>query len=142
MANDYNHFCFIGRLVRDCELRYTVNGTAVAQFSIAVNKRIDKDREYVNYFEMILWGNFAQTMEKYLTKGILVQVAGEVKQDRWQDKKSGNNRSKIGFTVNKLQLLGNRNSYNQPQKQENFKDPWANDDPYASEQYNNDDIPL
>jgi single-strand DNA-binding protein len=140
MANDYNHFCFIGRLVRDCELRYTANGTAVAQFSIAVNKRIDKDREHVNYFDMILWGNFAIIMDKYLLKGQMVQVSGEVNQDRWKDKQSGNICSKVKFTVKRLQLIGNKNNYNQPQKQENVKDPWASDDPYASEQYNNDDL--
>ena len=127
MANDYNNFCLIGRLTRDCQLKYTNNGTPVVDFSIAVNKQIDKDNNYVNFFDMVIWGKFATAIENYLKKGQQVQVAGEIKQERWQDKNINNNRSRIKFVVYKLQLIGGKNNNNQDD-QKQFNDPYQNDD--------------
>jgi single-strand DNA-binding protein len=128
MANDYNHFCFIGHLTRDAELKYTSGGTAVANFSIAVNKRVSKDKDMVSYFDIELWGNYATALEKYLHKGQQIQVAGEVKQQRWQDKASGNARSKIIFTAKDLQLLGGGGKReNKTDNQETYNDPYKDD---------------
>lgn len=133
MANDYNYFGCIGRLTRDAEIKYTTSGTPVVNFSIAVNKKISKEKEYVNFFEFELWGNYGVILEKYLKKGQQIQVSGEIKQQRWEDKNTNTKKSKIIFTVKELQLLGGlkQNISNEILNNNNYEDPYKNN--------NNDD---
>lgn len=122
---DHNHFSFIGRLVRDSEIKYTRNGTPVVEFSIAVNEKF-KEKEHVNFFEVMLWGNLGTVLEKYLTKGKQILVSGRIKQERWDYE--GKSYSKVRFHASNVQLLGSKsepttanNNYPEPQ------DPWQED---------------
>lgn len=107
-----NGFHLIGNLTRDAELKYTNSGTAVCKFSIAHNKKYKNAQgsqvEEVSFFECTLWGKAAESLNQYLTKGKLIAVEGEMKQDRWEQ--DGQARSKIEFKVENLRLLpsGNR----------------------------------
>jgi single-strand DNA-binding protein len=106
-AADHNHVSIIGRLVRDGELKYTANGTAVLKFSIAVNrKKKDGDAwtDEASFFDITLWGRQAEGLDQYLQKGKQVAIAGELRQDRWQQ--DGQNRSKVEIIANSVQLLG------------------------------------
>lgn len=108
MARDLNQVFLIGRLVKDPEIRYTATGTAVAKFSIANNVPFvqNKERkEYVNYFDINVWGNQAIVCEKYLKKGKQVAITGVLKQNRWNDKATGQTRSKIEITATAIQFL-------------------------------------
>ena len=104
---DLNHVTIIGRLTRDAELKYTAGGQAVCKFSIAVNRRKkngDQWEDEANFFDIVLWGRQGESLQSYLVKGKMVGVAGELKQDRWQQ--DGQNRSKVEIIANYIQLLG------------------------------------
>lgn len=113
MANNLNGFYLSGNLVRDGELKYTQSGKSVVRFSIANGKK-SGDKEKVSYFDCELWGKIAESLSQYLLKGTKVNVSGEIVQDRWVDQQSGQKRSKVKFTVQKIELVsGNRNNQNQ-----------------------------
>ena len=104
---DINHVVLIGRLTRDAEIKYTAGGQAVCKFSIAVNRRKkngDQWEDEANFFDIVLWGKQGESLQSYLTKGKMVGVDGELRQDRWQQ--DGQNRSKVEIIANYLQLLG------------------------------------
>jgi single-strand DNA-binding protein len=106
MSQDINMVVLLGRLVRDAELRYTSGGTAVANLSMAVNRRKkegDSWREEASFFDIQLWGKAAESLERYLTKGKQIAVQGELRQSRWQQ--DGQNRSKVSIAATNLQLL-------------------------------------
>jgi len=108
MSKDLNHITIIGRLVRDPEIRYAVQGVPVTRFTIANNQDYIKNgvkKEYVNYFEVSVWGNQAVNCEKYLQKGSRIAVIGSIKQNRWKDETTDQNRSKIEITASMIQFL-------------------------------------
>jgi single-strand DNA-binding protein len=104
---DLNHVVLIGRLTRDAEYKILPSGQAVCNFSIAVNRRKKEGDNWVdepNYFDIVLWGKQADSLNRYLVKGKQVGIDGELRQDRWQQ--DGQNRSRVVVSVNNLQLLG------------------------------------
>lgn len=111
MASDINSVILVGRLTRDAELSYLPSGTAALAFSIAVNrskKEGDQWVEEANFFDISYISKSAENFKQYLVKGKQVGIQGSLKQDRWQDKESGQNRSKIKIMASSVQLLGGR----------------------------------
>ena len=107
MATDINHVILVGRLTRDAELKYTPNGQAVCNFSIAVNRPKKSGDQWVdeaNFFDIALWGRQGETLNQYLLKGKMVGGDGSLRQDRWEQ--DGQNRSKVVIVAANLQLLG------------------------------------
>jgi single-strand DNA-binding protein len=103
---DINHVVLVGRLTREAELKYTAGGQAVCKFSIAVNRRKkngDQWEDEANFFEIVVWGKQGESIHPYLTKGKMVGVDGELRQDRWQQ--DGQNRSKVEIIAGYVQLL-------------------------------------
>jgi len=115
---DLNHVVLIGRLTKDLgndERSFSVvgNGQARANISIAVNrsrKNGDQWVDEVNYFDVTIWGKTAENLKPYLTKGQQIAVDGYLKQDRWTNKDTGQNMSKVSIVANTVQLLGGRNA--------------------------------
>lgn len=108
---DVNEVVLVGRLVRDAELKYTSAGTAVSKFSIAVNrsrKKGDTWEEEAHFFDTVLWGRQAEAVVKYLTKGQQVVIKGELRLNRWTDKETGQNRSKVEINADTVQLVGGK----------------------------------
>jgi single-strand DNA-binding protein len=108
MATDMNSVTLIGRLTRDAELKYTVNGIAVCKFSIAVNRKKKNGDEWVDeasFFDIVLWGRQGEALNQYLQKGKQIGVAGELRQERWKQQ-DGQKRSRIEVVANNIQLLG------------------------------------
>ncbi|MDR0409115.1 MAG: single-stranded DNA-binding protein [Spirochaetaceae bacterium] len=104
---DLNHVSLIGRLTRDAEYKVLPSGQAVCNFSIAVNRRRkngDSWEDEANYFDIVLWGKQADSLNRYLVKGKQIGVDGELRQDRWQQ--DGQNRSKVVISAVNVQLLG------------------------------------
>ncbi len=104
---DLNHVMLIGRLTRDAEFKYITNGQAICKFSVAVNRRKKSGDQWVdevNFFDVVLWGRQAETLNQYLLKGKQLAVEGELRQDRWEQ--DGQNRSKVEIVANNIQLLG------------------------------------
>ena len=106
---DINRFFVVGRLTRDCELRYTDSGTPLCKFAIAVNesrKKGDGYEDETSFFDCTLWGKMGESLSKYLTKGQQVALDGRLKQNRWEQ--DGKQMSKIVLNVENVQLLGGK----------------------------------
>ncbi|MGD7651592.1 MAG: single-stranded DNA-binding protein [Verrucomicrobiales bacterium] len=109
MAN-LNKVMLIGNLTRDPELRYTPKGTAVAELGLAVN-RTRKDEsgqriEETTFVDVTLWGSQAEIAQKYLSKGRPVYIEGRLQYDTWDDKTTGQKRSKLRVIGEQMQFLG------------------------------------
>ena len=113
---DLNRVVLVGRLVRDVDFRYTSNGElGLAKFSIANNESYMQNqerKEYVSYFDIVVWGNIAITCDKYLRKGSSVIIEGKLRQNRWTDQTTGTNHSKI-------EVIADFVYFNSPPQQQN-----------------------
>lgn len=111
MAN-LNKVMLIGNCTRDPELKFTPKGTAVAEIGLAVNRVTTTDggerREEVTFIDVTLWGRSAEIAGEYLKKGRPVFVEGRLQLDTWDDKQSGQKRSKLKVIGENIQLLGSR----------------------------------
>lgn len=108
-----------GNLTRDCEMRATQSGTDVLRFSIACNDRrknaaTGEWEDVPNFLDCTMFGNRAQALSHYLSKGTKVAVAGRLHWHQWEDKTTGKNRSKVEIIVDDVELMGRRESGNQP----------------------------
>ena len=115
MAN-LNSVHLIGNLTRDPEVRYTPKGTAVCDISLAINRILPPEqeggerREEVTYVDVTLWGRTAENAGQYLAKGRNVFVDGRLALETWEDKQSGQKRSRLKVVAESLQFLGSRPS--------------------------------
>lgn len=75
-----NKVILVGRLTKDIEVRYTQTGKAVARFILAVNRRVNKDKEkqQADFIPIIVWNKLAEVCSKYLTKGSQMLVEGHL----------------------------------------------------------------
>lgn len=117
-----NRVVLIGRITRDPETKTTTTGTKVAEFSIAVDKR-GKD-EGANFFRVKAWGNQAEYVGNYLSKGRLVAIDGRLEQRKWQDKE-GKDRETVEVVAESVQGLDRPRDDAQPAAKPN---PSATDD--------------
>ena len=104
---DINHVVLVGRLTRNAELKYTNSGAAVSKFSIAINQRRKKDDQWVDeahFFDIVLWGKTAESLNQYLVKGKQVGIEGQLRQNRWEQE--GQARSKVEIFATNVMLLG------------------------------------
>jgi single-strand DNA-binding protein len=111
MAN-LNRVLLIGNLTRDPEIRYTPKGTAVADIALAVNRVFTGEdgekREEVTYVDVVVWSRLAEIAEQYLKKGRPVFIEGRLQLDSWDDKQTGQKRSRLRVVAENLQMLGSR----------------------------------
>jgi single-strand DNA-binding protein len=109
-----NRVLLIGNCTRDPELRYTPKGTPVAELDIAVNRTYSGDdgekKEEVTYISITLWARLAEIAQLYLRKGSPLFVEGRLSLDQWDDKQTGQKRSRLRVVGENLQLLGQRPS--------------------------------
>lgn len=102
----------MGNLTRDPEVKFTPKGTAVAELGIAINRTWKDDRdqkqEETTFVDVELWGRSAEIAGEYLKKGSPVFVQGRLKLDTWEDKTTGQKRSKMRVVGENLQLLGGK----------------------------------
>ena len=110
MAN-LNKVMIIGNVTRDPEIKYTPQGKAVTDVSIAVNRSYkvgEEKREEVTYVDVTLWGRTAETAAEYCKKGRAVYIEGRLQLDSWEDKTSGQKRNKLRVVGEDYQLLDRR----------------------------------
>ncbi|WP_442766742.1 single-stranded DNA-binding protein [Mitsuokella multacida] len=101
-----NHVTLIGRMTRDPEVRYTQQGTAVATFTLAVDRRVQKDKpKEADFIPCVVWSKTAEVVGEYCKKGKQVAVNGRI-QVRSYDAKDGTKRYITEVVVNDLELLG------------------------------------
>ncbi len=110
MAN-LNRVFLMGNLTRDVEMRYTPSGMAVGKFGLAINRKYkdtktNEMREEVTFVDIEVWGKTAETAHQYLAKGRPVFVEGRLKLDQWDDKQTGQKRSKMFVVADRMQFIG------------------------------------
>ena len=105
-----------GNLTRDPELRTTPNGATVCSFSVAVN-RVYRDasgeqREDVSFIDCSAWGKLGEMINQYAKKGSGVLVSGRLDQRSWEDKTTGQKRSRVEIVVEDFNFTGSANRDN------------------------------
>ena len=107
-----NKVILVGNCTRDPEVRYTPKGTAVTDLGLAMNRYYSSDggekREETTFVDVTLWGRQAEVAAEYLKKGRPVYIEGRLQMDSWEDKNSGQKRSKLKVVGEQMQLLGSR----------------------------------
>jgi len=108
----FNKVILLGNLTRDPEVRYTPKGSAVCDLGIAINRQYTLDsgekREEVTFVDVVLWARLAEIAGEYLKKGRPIFIEGRLQLDTWDDKQSGQKRSKLRVIGETMQLLGGR----------------------------------
>src|SRR3954453_15888057 len=106
----FNKVILLGNLTRDPEIRYTPKGSAGCDLGIAVNRQYTLEngerREEVTYVDVVLWARLAEIAAEYLKKGRPVFIEGRLQLDTWDDKQSGQKRSKLRVIGENMQMLG------------------------------------
>src|ERR1017187_9189467 len=109
----FNKVILVGNLTRDPELRYTPKGTAIAKFGLAVNRvwknEAGESKEETTFVDVDAFGRQAETLAQYMKKGSPLLVEGRLRLDQWDDKQSGQKRSRLGVVVEGFQFLGGGN---------------------------------
>ena len=109
---NYNKVILMGNLTRDPEVRYTSSGTAIAKLGMAINRhwrnQDGQQQEETTFVDVDAFGRQAETIGQYLKKGRPIMVEGRLKLDQWEDKQTGQKRSKMGVTLENFQFLDSR----------------------------------
>ena len=106
----FNKVILMGNLTKDPELRYTPNGTAVASFSLAVNRRYkqgDEFKDEVCYIDIVVFGKQAENCGQYLGKGHGIIIDGRLQQRRWETD-DGQKRSKHEVVAQSIRFLSKK----------------------------------
>jgi single-strand DNA-binding protein len=110
----FNKVILLGNLTRDPEVRYTPKGSAVCDLGVAVNRVYTTEggerREEVTFVDVVLWARLAEIAGEYLRKGRPVFIEGRLQMDSWDDKQTGQKRTKLRVVGESMQLLGGRPS--------------------------------
>ena len=104
----FNKVLLMGNLTRDPELRYTSGGTAVASFGLAVNRKFKQGEEWkdeVCFVDITVWAKQGENCAEYLNKGSQAFIEGRLNYQTWEDKQSGQQRSKLEVVANNVQFL-------------------------------------
>jgi single-strand DNA-binding protein len=115
MSLNLNHVTLAGNLTRDPELRQIGADRVVASTGLAVNRRwkdptTGEQREEATFVEIEAWGRTAELLGQYLKKGSPAYIEGRLKLDAWDDKESGQKRSKLKVVADSVQFLSTRPS--------------------------------
>lgn len=144
----FNRIIIVGNLGRDPELRYTPQGNAVCNFSMATNeKKRDKSGEMqdvTTWFRVTLWGKQAENASKYLTKGSAVYIEGRLRVEDWTDR-DGNNRYTLEVQGTDMQFIsgGRSEEYSGDAQEAEFAGPAdTSGAAFAPAPKNDDDIPF
>lgn len=141
MASNVNTVVLVGNLTKAPELRTTSGGTSVANLRLAVNSSERSGGEWTerpSYFDVTVWGNQAQSCEKYLSKGSPVAVHGRLRQERWQGKE-GNERSRVVIVATTIQFLSSKSKGSSGSSGGGYKEEEPDTPPPSSV---DDDIPF
>lgn len=107
-----NKIQLMGNITRDPEVRYTPKGTAVTDISLAVNRSFSGDdgerREETTFVDITFWGRQAEVIGEYMKKGRPIYVEGRLQLDSWEDKTTGQQRSRLKVVGENFQFLGGR----------------------------------
>ena len=110
VMSSFNKVILLGNLTRDPEIRTTQSGLSIAKLGLAVNRRFStKDgekKEETTFVDIDAFGKQAEVLGQHAAKGTALMVEGRLRLDTWQDKESGQNRSKLGVVLENFQFVG------------------------------------
>lgn len=99
----------MGNVTRDPEIKYTAKGTAIAKLGLAISRKWSTEsgekKEETTFVDVDFAGKIAETVGKFVKKGDPIHVDGRLKLDQWDDKKTGEKRSKLGIWGEGMQFL-------------------------------------
>src|SRR5580693_2391806 len=108
----FNRVIIAGNLTRDPELRYTPKGSAVANFSLAVNRtwknEAGESKEEVTFIDIEAWGRQAEVIAQYMRKGRPLLVEGRLKLDTWEDKNTHQKQSKLKVVLESFSFIDSK----------------------------------
>jgi single-strand DNA-binding protein len=106
----FNKVILMGNLTRDPELRYTPKGTSLAKLGLAVNRRwtaeTGEQKEETTFVDVEAWGVQAENIAKYMKKGSPMLIEGRLRLDQWDDKQTGQKRSKLVVVCENSRFVG------------------------------------
>jgi single-strand DNA-binding protein len=106
----FNKVILVGNLTRDPELRYTPKGTAIAKIGLAVNRKWKSEtgemKEEVTFVDVDTFGRTAENVGQYMRKGRPILIEGRLRLEQWDDKQSGQKRSRLSVVAETVQFLG------------------------------------
>ena len=140
MAN-LNQCLHIGRLVHDPEITQTPSGKTIAYFTLAITEKTN-GTEITDYLDFKAWSPLADTLGKYCTKGREIFVQSKARQERWQDKQTGKQRSRINFLAQSVQFLGSRPADQEQPRQQHYQQKANGYPPQTMPHENDDDCPF
>jgi len=112
VAKGFNKVILLGNLTRDPETRTTPNGQSVTSFSLAVNRTWrnanGENQESVSYIDCVAWGKAGEIIAQYVSRGRALLVSGRLEQRSWEDKESGQKRSKVEVIVEDFNFIDSR----------------------------------
>lgn len=122
-----NNITIKGRLTRKPEIKVTDNGKEVANFTVAVNRRTD--RETADFFDCAAWGKTAAFVETYFEKGQEIVLSGAMQSRKWEDK-DGNKRTNWSIFVDTVEFCGKKEGCQKPNdsQSEQQKDQYMSPD--------------
>jgi single-strand DNA-binding protein len=146
----FNKVILAGNLTRDPELRYTPKGTAIARLGIACNRKWKSEtgelKEEVTFVDVDAFGKQAETIGQYLKKGRPILIEGRLRYDTWEDKQSGQKKSKLGVVLESFQFLdsggGRGEGSPAPARPAAASAPAAAEAPDAEPPHEGDDVPF
>jgi single-strand DNA-binding protein len=112
MALNFNRVLLGGNLTRDPQIRFLANEKAVAQFGLAINRKYKdangQSKEDTTFVDVETWGRTAELVGQYLTKGRGCFIEGRLKLDSWDDKETGQKRSKLVVVADNVQFTDSK----------------------------------
>ena len=106
----YNKVILMGNLTRKPEVRFSPNGTAICKFGLAVNRRFKDQsgewKEEATFVDVTIFGKRGEAFAKYHDKGKTAFIEGSLRLDQWDDKQSGEKRSKLYVVGDDWQFVG------------------------------------
>ena len=149
MAKVFNKVILMGNLTRDPEPRTIPSGQSVTSFTLAVNRtwkgQDGTSQESVSYLDCVAWGKAGEVIAQYLQKGRPLLVSGHLEQRSWEDKESGQKRSKVEVVVEDFNFIDSRGATapttDQPKPSQKQADDVVIED-IGDEPINLDDIPF
>ena len=152
MARGINKVILVGNLGKDPEVRYTANGAAIANITIATSeswrdKTSGEKQEKTEWHRVVFFSRLAEIVGEYLRKGSQVYVEGRLQTRKWQDQ-SGQDRYTTEIVANEMQMLGGRgDGGGQAQQSPGFRKPAEPkaapaQQPAVEEDFQDDDIPF
>jgi len=110
MAANFNKVILAGNLTRDPEHRVTPGGLSICKLGLAINRNFTtqngEQREETTFVDVDSFGKQADVLAKYMSKGRPILIEGRLKLDSWEDKNTGQKRSRLGVVCETFQFLG------------------------------------